>query len=138
MTTPNGNGGPPPGFGMPSNEQLVAMHAQQVEQNIAGFKELLAMGIKFDPMAIMHSRIDHLIEGIASAMGESGPQWALVVKLKFEQQIGQNLQEARKEGTKAQLSQGASFTPGMIAQLAAETGTFTGRKRPPGPSFLGG
>jgi hypothetical protein len=123
------------GFGQPNGqaltqEQQLAQQAAQmqqhlnglVEQNKAGFAELARRGIQFDPGTVLSARLDSLIQSVAEAFGPPGQLWAIQARISFEQQVAEQQQAAGEQGRKAQLGLGASFTPSMIRQLAAETG----------------
>lgn len=143
MTSTNGDShhrqpqpGPPPGA-MPPGQvplhmlplpQIQQQWQEQVEKNKAAFTELARQGIQLNPLELVHGRIDMLIDAIAQFAGPDGPRWAMLTRLQFEQQVAQNLVNARSQGTMAQLASGASFTPGMIAEMARQSGMF-GKKK---------
>ncbi len=107
-----------------STEALQWEFQRLAEQNRLGITELGLQGIQLDPMRLMHGRIDNLIESIAQFAGPDGPRWAMMARLRFEQEVAQNISAARAEGTKAQLSVGAHLTPAQIRDLARQTNTL--------------
>lgn len=104
--------------------QMEAELNATIERNKAGFAELQRRGINFDGGQVINARIDKLMESIAEVVGPAGQLWLLQARKNFEKLMEEQIANASREGTKAQLAQGGSFTPGMIRQLANETGTF--------------
>jgi hypothetical protein len=94
------------------------------EANQVKLTELERQGLAMDPFSFVHARIDKLIDSIAQFAGPNGPRWALLTRMVFEQHIAQELAVAEDQGRKAQLALGAKFTPGMIAELARQSGLF--------------
>ena len=130
MTTPNGQ--QPPQMPRPSIEHLAAEFTRLANENKAGFENLTREGIRFEPLAMVHARIDSLIYSVAAILGpQDGPAWALMARIAFEEKVAENIATAGEQGRKAQLAQGAQFTPGMISQMAREMGLF-GKKPPDG------
>lgn len=136
MSSPNGHHTPPPGSQPghiaqpPPPVQIAALQAQfeaARDANNAKLAELQRQGLEMDPLSFVHARIDQLIDSIAQFAGPDGPRWMLIARLSFEQHIAAELAVAESEGRKAQLALGASWTPGMIAALARETGMFRRR-----------
>jgi hypothetical protein len=135
VSGPNGHRVPPgsrPGqiAQPPSPVQLEALQAQfetARDANNAKLAELQRQGLEMDPLSFVHARIDRLIDSIAQFAGPNGPRWMLTARLSFEQHIAAELEVAETEGRKAQLALGASWTPGMIAALARESGMFRRR-----------
>ena len=119
MSGPNGHPVP--------QEALQAQFEATRDANNAKLAELQRQGLQMDPLNFLHARIDNLIDSIAQASGPSGPRWAAMTRLSFEQHIAGELEIAEREGTKAQLAMGAQWTPAMIAALARETGMFRRR-----------
>lgn len=119
---------PPPGA---QPEMPLHMLAEAFEEardaNQARLASLQRQGLEMDPLSFVHARIDQLIDSIASFAGPNGPRWSLLTRLSFEQHIAAELDAAEDQGRRAQLALGGQFTPGMIAQLAAETGMFRRR-----------
>lgn len=116
---------------LPPPSDVLRMMEQRLEalvrQNMADIHGLQAKGIGFDPGQIINGRIDALMLAVAQAFGpENGPAWLLQARLAFEEQMAQNLDLAKREGTKVQLAQAGSATAGDIRQLARQTGTYGG------------
>jgi hypothetical protein len=103
---------------------LQARFEQIRDANQAKLAALQNQGVQADPLAFVHARIDKLIDFIARSTGPDGARWALLARIDFESHIAGELAGVEQQATKAQLAQGAHFTPGMIAQLARETGLF--------------
>jgi hypothetical protein len=95
-----------------------------VASNQAKFEELGKMGAAPDPFFMVHARINHLIDAIAQATGPNGPRWAAMTRLGFEKYIAAELEQAGPATRRMQLAEGARYTPGMIAELARQTGTL--------------
>jgi hypothetical protein len=122
----SGNGHRPPASITSPLPAIQAEFEALVERNKAGLASLQREGINLDPLSLVHARIDHLIDQISMFAGPDGPRWALYTRLEFERRIAENLENARKEGTKANLAMGGKFTPSMIRDLARQSGTFGG------------
>jgi hypothetical protein len=114
--------GPPPV--PPSLEGVAAEFERLVAANQAKFAELAKMGAAPDPFYMVHARINHLIDAIAQATGPNGPRWAAMTRLGFEKYIAAELDQAGPATRRMQLAEGARYTPGMIAELARQTGTL--------------
>ncbi len=121
MTTPNGQNANPVLI------QLQQQFEQLVAQNRADFEQLAKQGIKFDPFTLIMGQIESLYDTISEAMGPvQGPQFAVLVRLRWEQRIADNIANAKKEAGKAQLAVGGSLSPAQIRDLAKQTGTYGG------------
>lgn len=108
----------------PSLEGVAAEFERLVAANQAKFAELAAVGTAPDPFFMVHARINHLIDAIAQATGPNGPRWAAMTRLGFEKYIAGELEQAGPATRRMQLAEGARYTPGMIAELARQTGTL--------------
>jgi hypothetical protein len=108
----------------PSLEGVTAEFQRMVTANQAKFDELAAQGTAPDPFFLVHARINHLIDAIAQATGPNGPRWAAMTRLGFEKYIAGELDKAGPATRRMQLAEGARYTPGMIAELARQTGTL--------------
>lgn len=106
---------------------LLAQFEALRDANVAKLQDLSRQGLEMDPLSLLHVRIDRLIDSIAQFAGPHGPRWMLMARLSFEQHLAAELETAEAQGRKAQLAQGASWTPGMIAELARQTGLFRRR-----------
>lgn len=133
MTHPNGNGarptqrgqqGPPPATTVPPLPVLQQELEHKIPENQARVRRLAEQGTPLDPASLLHARIEQLIQSIAQFAGPEGQRWATLTKLQFEQWLSRTLDEVEGGARKSLLAQGASFTPGMIAALARESGTF--------------
>ena len=113
---------PPPEV-MPSLDVLVAEFEQVVASNQQKFAELAARGAMPDPLELVHVRINSLIESIAQFAGPNGTRWAVMARLSFERQVAESLSQAEPAILRSQLAEGGRYTPGMIRQLAEQTGT---------------
>lgn len=82
------------------------------------------IGAQMDPLSFLHARIDSLIDSISQFAGPNGPRWAIITRLQFEQHIEAQLDEIETEASRAQLAQGALWTPAMISEYARATGLF--------------
>lgn len=130
MPGPNGDirhPAPPPQQAPPPLEVLHEAFEATKVANQAKLTGLQQQGVEMDPFSFVHARIDQLIDSIASFAGPNGPRWALTARLAFEQHLAAELSAAAAEAGKAQLALGGQFTPGMIAQLARESGMFRRR-----------
>jgi hypothetical protein len=125
MSGPNGHPGQP-GPAAPV-EGLLAKFETVKAANQVKLADLQRQGLEMDPFSFVHARIDHLIDSIAQFAGPDGPRWRVMARLAFEQHIAAELAVAETEGRRAQLAQGGQFTPGMIAELARQTGMFRRR-----------
>jgi hypothetical protein len=114
----------PPPQTLPSLEVLHAEFEELVAGNQARFAELAQQGVAPDPFYMVHLRINHLIDAIAAATGPNGPRWATMTRLGFEQAIAAELAQAGPATLRMQLAEGGRYTPGMISQLARQTGTL--------------
>lgn len=127
-------GPPPPPEGPEQVLLMIQMQAMQLqnallerrEANRAGLQEMARKGMAIDPMQVIHLRVDMMIESIASSLGPEGILWALRCNLAYEERMGQAVEQAQAQGTKAQLAAGSILTPSQIRNLARETGTFGG------------
>lgn len=133
MTHPNGNGargaqraqqGPPPATSVPPLPVLQQELQAKIPQNQNRLRRLAEQGTPVDPFSLAHARIDQLIDSIAQFAGPEGQRWATLTRLQFEQWLSKTLDEVEGGARKSLLAQGANFTPGMIAALARESGTF--------------
>ena len=125
---PNGTAAVAPGpvqqASPPSMEALAAEFEALLASNTAKFQELAANGTQPDPFYLVHRRINHLIDMIASATGPNGPRWAMMTRLEFERQVAAELDQAGPALRLMQLAEGARYTPAMIAELARKTRVF--------------
>lgn len=112
---------------VPSLEVLTAEFEARVTANQAKFAELAQAGAAPDPFYLVHSRINALIDSIASFAGPNGPRWAVMARLSFERKIAAELEEVGPAARRMQLAEGARYTPEMIRALAAQTGTLRRR-----------
>lgn len=108
----------------PSMELLAAEFEALLASNTAKFQELAASGTQPDPLYLVHRRINHLIDMIASATGPNGPRWAMMTRLEFERQVAAELDQAGPALRLMQLAEGARYTPAMIAELARTAKVF--------------
>lgn len=108
----------------PSLEGIADEFERLVASNQAKFAELAAQGTAPDPFFMVHARINHLIDAIAQATGPNGPRWAVMTRLGFEKYIAAELDQMGPASRRMQLAEGARYTPGMIAELARQTGTL--------------
>jgi hypothetical protein len=139
MTHPNGNGNgarrtqriqqPPPQTAVPPLPVLQQELQAKIPENQARLQRLAQQGTPIDPASLLHSRIDQLIDSIAQFAGPEGGRWAALTRLQFEQWLARTLEEVEGGARKSLLAQGAQFTPGMIAALARESGTFGAHPR---------
>jgi len=109
---------------MPPMEMLQARFEELLAGNQQRFADLAAKGVAPDPFFIVHARINHLIDQIAAATGPNGPRWGLMTRIGFEEVIARELAQAGPQTTRMQLADGARYSPGMIAELARQAGTF--------------
>lgn len=121
MTQPDGQ---PVQIVYPSLEVLATEFEALVTANQQKFAEMQATGVAPDPFYLVHARINHLIGSIANFAGPDGPRWAVLTRLEFERHIAKELDAAGPAARRMQLSEGARYTPGMIADLARQTGTL--------------
>jgi hypothetical protein len=114
MTTAPGNGRNP--------EDILKDLIKENQEKLAAFQQ---QGIIIDPLSLLHARIDALIESVAQAIGpQMGPGWAWQARMAYEENLQKQYAEVEGQASRIALSQGAGWTPAMIAQLARETGTF--------------
>ena len=124
VTGPSAPGQTAPPTPQPPMELLAAQFEQLLASNQQKFADLAAQGVAPDPFYLVHARINHLIDQIAAYTGPNGPRWALMTRLGFEKTIAGELEQAGPQTARMQLAEGARYTPGMIAELARQTGTF--------------
>jgi len=108
----------------PSLEVLQAKLENLIAENQARFQALAEKGAPPDPFYLVHARINHLIDMIASATGPNGPRWAAMTRLGFEEMIARELEAAGPQLQRMQLAEGGRYTPAMIADLARQTRTL--------------
>jgi hypothetical protein len=123
-TNANGHSPRPPQPAAVSLGELQARFEQARDANQAKLAELEHKGVAADPLSFLHARIDSLIDSISRFAGPNGPLWATTARLEFENGIAVQLAEIEQQATKAQLAQGALWTPSMISDLARQTGLF--------------
>lgn len=111
----------------PGLDVLQAEFEALVASNQARFAELAASGASPDPLYLVHARINHLIDMIASATGPNGPRWAMMTRIGFERSIAGDLEQAGPATRRMQLAEGGRYTPEMIRQLARQTRTLQPR-----------
>jgi hypothetical protein len=118
----------PPAFVPPPLGVMVRQHEELLAQNQRRLAELRMQGIDLDPFTLVHLRIDKLIDSIAQFAGADGPRWAALTRLSFERAIAEEIDKAAPAMRQANLAIGANFTPGMIAELARQSGMFQPHK----------
>lgn len=94
--------------------------------NAQGLQELARQNVGFSEGAMLASRIEVLIESFARALGPQGPLWAVQARLAWEEQMEKNIDMARQQSGKAQLTLGSQLSATEIRELARQTGTFGG------------
>jgi len=118
----------PAGFAPPPLGVMQQQFTELLAKNQASLADLQRQGVALDPFSMMHARIDKLIDSIAQFAGPDGPRWAVLTRLAFERYIEEEIETAATVGRRAQIAQGAAFTPSMIADLARQTGVFRPHK----------
>jgi hypothetical protein len=118
----------PPVFVPPPLGVMVKQHEALLADNQRRLAELRMEGIGPDPFTMVHMRIDKLIDSIAQFAGPDGPRWAVLTRLSFEQAIAEEMDRAAPAMRQANLAVGANFSPGMIAELARQSGMFQPHK----------
>jgi len=108
----------------PSAESLEEQFASVRDANQAKLADLERRGMAMDPLSFVHARIDALIDFVSRSAGANAARWALLCRLEFENMIADQLAGVEQQATRAQLAQGARFTPAMIAEMARTTGLF--------------
>jgi hypothetical protein len=121
-------GQPPntPGVVPPPVNEIDRECARLTEQNIAGYRELQASGVKIDPLTVAHARIDHLAESFAAALGPQGAHWLALVRLQWEQRTAETIERAKSEGRTQNLAMGGRLSPQQIKEMARASGQFKG------------
>lgn len=114
----------PAGFVPPPLGVMQQQFTELLARNQERLADLQRQGLAPDPFSMVHARIDKLIDSIAQFAGPDGPRWSVLTRLAFERYIEQEIEAATTLSRRAQLAQGALFTPGMIAELARQTGVF--------------
>jgi hypothetical protein len=109
---------------IPGLPELLGELQRANEGNARSLEELRRQGAQIDPIAMVNSRINMLIDSVARFAGQDGPRWAALTRLEFAQAVAREIEEVGGKVTQAQLSLGAQLSPGQIAQLAREAGTF--------------
>jgi hypothetical protein len=110
------------GLTTPTLAVLTKEFTDLVASNRRGFQSLQAQGVQIDPFQLVHARIDQVIDSIAQMAGEEGPRWAMLTKLRFEQDVQKNIREAQAAARKANLAAGGQLSKEQIDSMAKSSG----------------